>query len=114
MIFGSKDKETKDLCLLALFTRVYCADHHAGKKTDPLELGLPQPTYRYCADCADFLGYAIERRRFCPLTPKPICKHCEVHCYRPGHREKVREIMRYSGKTLIKRGRLDLLWHYFF
>ena len=42
------------------------------------------------------------------------CKHCHVHCYRPGHREKVREIMRFSGRHLILRGRLDLLWHYFF
>jgi hypothetical protein len=37
-----------------------------------------------------------------------------VHCYQPGHREKVRAIMRFSGPYLIRRGRLDLLWHYFF
>ncbi|NOR49648.1 MAG: hypothetical protein GQ530_01275, partial [Desulfuromonadales bacterium] len=40
--------------------------------------------------------------------------HCPVHCYAPEQREKVREIMRFSGQYLIKRGRLDLLWHYFF
>ncbi|MCK4502919.1 MAG: nitrous oxide-stimulated promoter family protein, partial [Desulfuromonadales bacterium] len=65
-------------------------------------------------DCLDFLEYAIERRLQCPVEEDPNCKHCQIHCYRSGHREKVREIMRYSGKTLIKRGRLDLLWHYFF
>jgi hypothetical protein len=43
-----------------------------------------------------------------------VCKHCKIHCYRPDYREKVREIMRYSGKALIKRGRLDLVWHYLF
>jgi hypothetical protein len=37
-----------------------------------------------------------------------------VHCYRPDYRQKVREIMRFSGKYLLLRGRLDLLWHYFF
>jgi hypothetical protein len=109
------DKETKDLRLLALFTSVYCADHHAGFERVSVDLGLPKTSgYRYCLDCSDFLHYAIERRRRCPLDPKPTCKHCEVHCYQHGHREKVREVMRYSGKTLMRRGRLDLLWHYFF
>lgn len=109
------DKETKDLRLLALFTSVYCGDHHAAHQRTGIDLGLPKSAgYRYCAACSDFLHYAIERRQRCPLEPKPSCKHCEVHCYRPGHREKVREIMRYSGKTLIRRGRLDLLWHYLF
>ena len=109
------DKETKDLRVLALFTKVYCADHHAGLERNSFDLGLLKTAdYRYCAACSDFLSYAIERRQRCPLDPKPGCKHCAVHCYRPGHREKVREIMRYSGKALIKRGRLDLLWHYLF
>jgi hypothetical protein len=58
--------------------------------------------------------YAFDRRLRCPLEEKPACKHCQVHCFKPGHREKVREIMRFSGQYLIWRGRLDLLWHYFF
>ena len=110
-------KERKDLKVLALFTAVYCAEHHT--QTRQLLQNLPQSLrslekYRCCAACADFLQYAIERRLRCPVDPKPSCKHCEVHCYRPGHREKVREIMRFSGKHLIRRGRLDLLWHYLF
>jgi hypothetical protein len=109
------DKELKDLRILALFTSVYCAAHHQEAERSVVDFGLPGTTdYRCCADCADFLSYAIERRQRCPLKPKPLCKHCTVHCYRPGHREKVREVMRYSGKALIKRGRLDLLWHYLF
>jgi len=70
--------------------------------------------YVCCTQCRDFLLYAIERRLNCPLEERPVCKHCQIHCYRPEYREKVREIMRYSGKALIKRGRLDLLWHYLF
>ena len=110
-------KECKDLKILALFTSVYCHDHHSADYF-PLT-GLPSQLnrierYTCCSDCLDFLHYAIERRLKCPLETKPSCKHCKLHCYRPGHREKVREIMRYSGKTLIKRGRLDLLWHYLF
>jgi hypothetical protein len=76
--------------------------------------GVGLERQRLCAECREFLEYAMTRRLRCPLDPKPACKHCPVHCYRPGHREKVKEIMRFSGRRLIRRGRLDLLWHYFF
>lgn len=110
-------KERKDLKVLALFTSVYCQSHHSAKRKplNDLPSGLTSlKRYECCDGCTDFLRYAIERRLSCPLDPKPVCKHCTVHCYRKGHREQVREIMRFSGKTLIRRGRLDLLWHYLF
>jgi len=112
-------REVKDLKILALFTSVYCQDHHAGARTalnlaDDELRRLPLHKYPVCVDCAEFLTYAFERRLRCPLEEKPVCKHCQVHCYKSGHREKVREIMRFSGKHLIRRGRLDLLWHYLF
>jgi hypothetical protein len=112
-------KERKDLKVLALFTSVYCRSHHRGKQDAvapalPRQDGLGLDRFRYCPECREFLEYAVTRRLKCPLDPKPTCKHCPVHCYRPGHREKVREIMRFSGRRLILRGRLDLLWHYFF
>ena len=112
-------KEIKDLKILALFTAVYCQGHHAGPRqslivTEPALRAVLLEKYPVCSDCATFLAYACERRLCCPLDDKPACKHCPVHCYRPAHREKVRDIMRFSGKYLIRRGRLDLLWHYFF
>jgi hypothetical protein len=109
------NKETKDFHVLAQFASVYCDAHHPAIERQAADLGIPTAAgFSYCAECLDFLRYAMERRRRCPLDPKPACKACPVHCYRPGHREKVREIMRFSGLTLIKRGRFDLLWHYFF
>jgi len=112
-------KEVKDLKVLAQFTSVYCRVHHGGPKQGPAadwpELQqLPLHKYPVCPECHEFLEYAFERRLRCPLEERPSCKHCYIHCYRPGHRDKVREIMRFSGQYLIKRGRLDLLWHYWF
>lgn len=111
-------RELKDLKVLAQFTSVYCAVHHqetraafTGYALDPC---LSLHNYPVCGACAEFLAYAFERRLRCPVEEKPACKHCEIHCFRPGHREKVREIMRFSGKRLIRRGRLDLLWRYLF
>lgn len=112
-------KERKDLRVLSLFTSVYCRVHHGGEKSPLVDEALGLPTLegrgnQYCTECRDFLAYAVSRRLKCPLDPKPSCKHCTIHCYRPGHREKVREIMRFSGQYLMKRGRFDLLLHYFF
>ena len=110
-------KERKDLKILALFTSVYCRDHHARPRLPFSELPESLAALRRfscCEECHTLLLYAIERRLRCPLEDKPSCKHCPVHCYRSEQREKVRMIMRYSGKALIKKGRLDLLWHYLF
>jgi len=112
-------KEIKDLKVLLQFTAVYCRVKHDDDKsvvsTDEHALqGLPFQMYPVCKECRDFLLYAFERRLRCPLEEKPLCKHCPVHCYKPEYRKKVREIMRFSGQHLIMRGRLDLLWHYFF
>jgi len=112
-------KEVKDLKVLLQFTAVYCRVKHGGAKailaTDEPELQrLPLQRYPVCKECSDFLLYAFERRLRCPLQEKPACKHCPVHCYKFEYRQRVREIMRFSGQYLIKRGRFDLLWHYFF
>ena len=111
--------EIKDLRVLLQFTAVYCQEKHNDDRsvisTDESELQrLPLQKYPVCHECREFLLYAFGRRLNCPLEERPVCKHCHVHCYEPRQREKVREIMRFSGQYLIKRGRLDLLWHYFF
>jgi hypothetical protein len=112
-------RERKDLQVLVTFTGIYCRCHHAADKrslqgTSAVLDNLHLKRVALCSDCREFLEYAIERRIRCPLEPKPTCKHCQIHCYRKGHRERVREIMKFSGPYLIKRGRLDLLWHYFY
>lgn len=101
------------------FTSVYCKVNHEDVKSviltdEPEFQHMPFGKFPVCGVCREFLLYAFERRLRCPLEDKPACKHCQVHCFKPGHREKVREIMRFSGQHLIKRGRLDLLWHYLF
>ncbi|MBW2476825.1 MAG: nitrous oxide-stimulated promoter family protein [Deltaproteobacteria bacterium] len=112
-------KEVKDLKILIQFTAVFCKANHVGIKSpfqykkDGLNKFTPKQ-YAVCNECRDFLLYAIERRLRCPLETKPACKHCHIHCFKPGHREKVRQIMRFSGQHLMKRGRFDLLWHYWF
>lgn len=112
-------KELKDLRLLARFIECWCAAHHddADRASLENEVGiapLALRSCRLCPECRGLLDYAIARRRACPLDPKPACKDCPIHCYKPERRADIRKIMRFSGRQLILRGRLDLLWHYFF
>ncbi len=105
----------KDIRLIGTFVEVYCAGKHGTVERAELELPVGLGIRRLCPECTAFMEYAIARRIRCPLEEeKPTCKHCRIHCYAPLQREKVREIMAWSGKRLIMRGRLDYLWHYFF
>jgi hypothetical protein len=86
---------------VARFIEVYCRRKH---RTAP---------GRLCAECRDLLAYARDRLANCPLNPKPKCKDCPVHCYKPSYRAKIKEVMKFSGMYFVRRGRLDWLIRYF-
>ncbi len=107
--------QKKDLKVLLTFVRVFCrARHSALPRTEVAAEGVVSGVLHLCADCAGLVAYALEKRRKCPLDPKPSCKHCHIHCYSKEYRSRIREIMSFSGRRMIMRGRLDYLWHYFF
>ena len=55
-----------------------------------------------CAECAELLAYAEERIAACPFAAdKPFCSRCRVHCYEPVMRDKIRQVMRYSGPRML-------------
>lgn len=46
--------------------------------------------------------YAMQRSDKCPfMETKTFCSNCRVHCYKPEMREKIREVMRFSGPRMI-------------
>jgi hypothetical protein len=107
-------KVKKDISILATFIGAFCEENHGEKekKVFSSERYFPDGGPNLCDDCARLLGYAIGKRAACPYDPKPACRKCPTHCYRKEYREKMQEVMRFSGPHLIKRGRLDLLLHY--
>jgi len=96
----------KDAKVLNAFIGAYCRENHIKKGAEPV-------SGRLCNDCAELLDYALKRNEKCPLDPKPQCKKCTVHCYKQQMRNRIREVMRFSGMYFMKRGRLDWLYHYF-
>lgn len=81
---------------IAAMIALYCRDHHGTGASDAGE-GL-------CPDCAELLDYARVRLDKCRYgAEKPTCAKCETHCYKPAMRERVREVMRYSGPRMLKK-----------
>jgi hypothetical protein len=70
---------------------LYCHDHHGTKGKGDL-----------CEDCQNLLNYAFARIGHCVFNPdKPTCKNCTIHCYAPAKKEKIKEVMRYSGPRMM-------------
>ena len=105
---------TKDFWVLATFTGIYCKHHHKDVPKTKFESKryLPEGGPELCEDCSKLLGYSLGKRTICPMDPKPTCRKCPNHCYKDDYREKMQEVMKFSGPHLIKRGRFDLLLHY--
>ena len=89
---------------------LYCRDHHAGDDAQGAagdEEGDPAVASGgdgLCPECAELLDYARLRLEKCRYgADKPTCANCETHCYKPAMRERVREVMRYSGPRMLKR-----------
>ena len=92
--------QMKDLRILADFVRVFCSRGtiHLFRYRAACPTGeLVQERSSLCPDCQALLEYALQKRRNCPLDPKPSCKKCHVHCYSKQYRSRIREIMAFFG-----------------
>ena len=110
-------KKRKDIRVLANFVRIYCRENHKDVEKQSFHIADKNLQARLaglnlCPDCSRLLEHGIAKLSMCEYDPKPSCRKCKTHCYAPGYREKVRQVMRFSGTYLIKHGRLDLLLHY--
>lgn len=113
------DKKSKDIKVLGNFVAIFCRENHGTEakealliKDEEVQQALGTKALVLCHDCQKLLSHGIAKLLLCPYDPKPMCKKCPTHCYAPGYREKIRQVMRFSGLYLLKHGRLDLMFHY--
>lgn len=77
--------------VVGLMITRYCRRHHS-----------PDPGNDICGDCRRLLEYAMARLDHCPKgDDKGSCRKCEIHCYAPDYRRRIREVMRYMGPRMI-------------
>lgn len=113
-------KKERDIRVLRDFVAIFCREKHPEPaksvftmKDERLRDLLGDGAPVLCPDCTKLLSHGIAKLLLCPHNPKPMCKKCETHCYAPGYRERIKEVMKFSGLYLVKHGRLDLMAHYF-
>ncbi|MBF0459619.1 MAG: nitrous oxide-stimulated promoter family protein [Nitrospirae bacterium] len=70
-----------------------------------------RPEDGLCPDCASLLEYSHKRLDKCVYqNDKPTCSKCTIHCYKPGMRQQIRDVMRYSQpRMLIRQPHLVIL-----
>lgn len=82
-------KREKEKQMVSQMIHLYCKKQHGTKN------GL-------CNECAALDSYAKQRSDKCPfMESKTFCSNCKVHCYKPEMREKIKEVMRFSGPRMI-------------
>ena len=84
------NKREREKRMVSQMIALYCRrQHHTGRN------GL-------CDECKALSDYAVMRSDKCPfMATKTFCSNCKVHCYKPEMREKIREVMRFSGPRMI-------------
>ena len=82
-------KRQKEKEVVSLMIRLFCRKKHGTRG-------------ELCSECAALAEYACKRSDHCPfIENKTFCSNCRVHCYKPEMREKIREVMRFSGPRMI-------------
>ncbi|MDF1536975.1 MAG: nitrous oxide-stimulated promoter family protein [bacterium] len=95
---------------LVRFVSMYCDSHHRDRSRIPFSFEPGKTPVHIqsgpplCDECTALLRHAIVMRVLCPLDPKPKCRKCPRHCYRPGYKEEMERVMKYAGpRTLFHR-----------
>ena len=92
-----QQKRDKEQQIVTLMIQIYCHSYHRTRKA------MRSPEYM-CEECKDLARYSSERSQKCPFIAKgtkTFCSFCKVHCYKPEYREKIRQVMRYSGPRMM-------------
>lgn len=92
-------KREKEKELVSQMIALYCRKQHGMKK-------------HLCEECKALDEYARMRSDRCPfMETKTFCSNCKVHCYQPAMRQRIREVMRFSGPRMIFRHPVTVTRH---
>lgn len=94
-------KRKKEQLVVSEMIALYCLKKHGAASKGDL-----------CPECKKLCEYAQARSEHCPfMEEKTFCANCRVHCYKPDMRERIREVMRFSGPRMIWYHPGMALWH---
>ena len=80
--------------------QIYCRHHHKSKKI-------------LCDECSKLEAYAFTKLSKCNFgSEKPVCNKCTIHCYHKDYREKIKQVMRFSGPKMLIKNPILAIWHF--
>ena len=92
--------QAEEAVLIERMIRFFCVHRHTP------------PPGKLCADCATLLIYAQQRIAHCHFgEEKPTCRKCPIHCYNPGKRQQIKDVMKFAGPRMLARGDVAALKH---
>ena len=92
-------KREQEKEVVSLMIKIYCSKKHHTKGY-------------LCDECRQLDEYARERSDKCPfMETKTFCSNCKVHCYKPEMREKIRQVMRFSGPRMLLHDPVNAIRH---
>ena len=84
-----QSKREREKRVVSEMIALYCHKKHGTKG-------------KFCDDCAALNAYAEMRADKCPfMETKTFCSNCKVHCYKADMRERIRQVMRFSGPRML-------------
>ena len=96
-------KRRKEQYVVDEMIRLYCRKNHTESDRQGESM---------CPDCRSLSEYAKLRSQNCPfMEEKTFCSNCKVHCYKPEMREKIRQVMRFSGPRMLLYHPILAIWH---
>lgn len=98
-----EQKRQKEQRVVEEMVRLYCRKNHAE---------YDRKAGRMCPACQELSDYAQMRSERCPfMEHKTFCANCKVHCYQPEMRERIRQVMRFSGPRMLLYHPGMATWH---
>lgn len=81
----AREKET-----VRTMVGMYCRGNHGTRRGE------------LCPECSELLEYSMLKIECCPAGENKVrCSSCEIHCYSPEMRDRIRTVMRYSGPRMV-------------
>lgn len=83
---GPKIRKEKEI--VSKMIRIYCKKKHHQKVL--------------CEECQNLNDYSVKRLSLCKFgEEKTACANCPIHCYKQDYRQKIKDVMRFSGPWML-------------
>ncbi|WP_313638772.1 nitrous oxide-stimulated promoter family protein [Paenibacillus sp.] len=94
---GPKIRKEKEI--VEKMIRIYCKKKHHQKVL--------------CEECQGLNEYAGKRLSLCPFgEEKTACAKCPIHCYKKEYRQRIKEVMRFSGPWMLLYHPVESIRHF--